>query len=249
MVGQARGRRTSKMRLWQRPRRRQQAALPGHREQEQKVRGPTRTRGPAGERRRGVRATAEAASTQGQRDHCLGNRGMLPGGNTENTPATALPWTVLRVALSIASHCQQSRAGEYCYPQLTNKETEAQRISKMCPIVRRWKKLRITSSQFGALSAEFEGRDGSRGLPNLGEVALTFLQPERPCSIFLELTGSSRRQPLQWTIFEIPCCPELRIPEELGDSALCCFARGLLARSFSPVTTSVLAPSSFFYIF
>jgi len=128
---------------------------------------------------------------------------MLPGNNTENTHVIAHTWTVLCMALSIASHCQQSWGGEYCYPQLTNKETEAQRISNMCPDSKEMEESGFSSGLLTRNLGLFPRNLREGGLHILGEVALTFLQPERPCSVFLELTDLSRRQPLQWTVFEI----------------------------------------------
>ena len=192
------------MRLWQRPRRRQQAALPGHMEQEQNARGPTRTRGPAGERRRGVRGPLLRRCPRKERGTTAWGNEACYLGVTRRTPLQQLTPGQCSV-WHYPSHLIVSNPGmeNIVILSLQIRRLRLKEYRRCALIVRRLKKLRITNSQFGALSTEFEGRDGSRGLPNLGEVALTFLQPERPCSIFLELTDSSRRQPLQWTIFEI----------------------------------------------
>lgn len=146
MVGQARGRRTSKMRLWQRPRRRQQAELPGQREQEQNARGPTRIRGPAGQRRREVRgALLQEVSTRGA-GACAEETGMTAWGNnacylgiTENTHVIAHIWTVLCMALAIASHCQHSPMGNIVILRLQIRKPRLNKYRRCALIVRRWK--------------------------------------------------------------------------------------------------------------
>ena len=81
------------MRLWQRPRRRQQAELPGQMEQEQNARGPTRIRGPAGQRRREVRGPLLQEVSMRGAVACVEERGTTAWGNnacyleiTQRTP-------------------------------------------------------------------------------------------------------------------------------------------------------------------